>query len=129
MANPNLQQLLVDTDAYCKLSVAGLFTDATTLLGVPVQACGRLAALPYMLRRGGLRRMLGDDTSDTLAIFAERIPLAVRPHDSWLDPLTSVASIDPGEAQLLAAFGGAWAIVAHRRQTRSAWGKRHPRLR
>ena len=103
MANPNLQQLLVDTDAYCKLSVAGLFTDATTLLGVPVQACGRLVALPYMLRRGGLRRMLGDDTSDALAIFAERIPLAVRPHDSWLDPLTSVASIDPGEAQLLAA--------------------------
>ena len=103
MANHNRQRLLVDTDAYCKLGVAGLLTDAITVLGVPVEECGRLVALPYMLRRGGLRRKFGDDASDALAHLAEIMPLAVQPGDRWLDPLTAVASIDPGEAQLLAA--------------------------
>ena len=88
---------------YCKLGVAGLLTDAITVLGVPVEECGRLAALPYMLRRGRLRRKFGDDVSDRLADLAARMPLATQPGDVWLDPLTAVSSIDPGEAQLLAA--------------------------
>ena len=103
MASHNPQRLLIDTDAYCKLAVAGLLTDAVAVLGVPIQECGRLAALPYMLRRGRLRRQFGDDQSDALARLAERLPLAIEPGDRWLDPLTTVASIDPGEAQLLAA--------------------------
>ncbi len=103
MANHNRQRLLIDTDAYCKLGVAGLLADAITVLGVPIEECGRLAALPYMLRRGGLRREFGDDASDALAHLAEGMPLAIQPSDGWLDPLTAVASIDPGEAQLLAA--------------------------
>ena len=103
MSNHNRQQLLVDTDAYCKLGVAGLLTDAIMVLGVPVEECGRLAALPYMLRRGGLRRIFGDAASDALAHLAEGMPLAIQPSDGWLDPLTAVPLIDPGEAQLLAA--------------------------
>ena len=94
--------MLIDTDIYCKLGVAGLLTDAIAVLGVPVEGCGRLAALPYMLRRGRLRRKFGSDASDALALIAEGMPLAIQPDDSWLDPLTSVASIDPGEAQLVA---------------------------
>lgn len=103
MASHNRQRLLVDTDAYCKLGAAGLFTDAITALGVQYQECGRLAALPYMLRRGRLRKVFGEDTSDALAHFAEGMPIATLPSDSWLDPLTAVDSVDPGEAQLLAA--------------------------
>ena len=47
MADHNRQRLLVDTDAFCKLGVAGLLTDAIGVLGVTVENCGRLAALPY----------------------------------------------------------------------------------
>ena len=98
------QRLLVDTDAYCKLGVAKLLSDAVMALGFSMTECGRLAALPYMLKRGRLRNILGDDTSDELAHLAETtMPLALQPADEWLDLLTPVPSIDPGEAQLLAA--------------------------
>ena len=103
MANHNRQRLLVDTDAYCKLGVAGLLNDAISALGVQVEECGRLAALPYMLRRGRLRRMLGDYASDALVDPAAQMPLAIQPGDAWVDPLTAVDAINPGEAQLLAA--------------------------
>ena len=103
MANRNRQRLLVDTDVYCKLGVAGLFTDALIALGVSLEECGRLAALPYMLRQGALRRAFGDKASDKLARLAQRMPIAIQPHDDWLEPLIVIDSIDPGEAQLLAA--------------------------
>ena len=103
MVNSASQHLLVDTDAYCKLEVAGLFVDAATLMGVPIEQCGRLAALPYMLRRGRLREKLGAAAADSLLPTAERIPVAIQPSEHWLSPLTAVTSIDPGEAQLLAA--------------------------
>ena len=103
MASLNRQRLLVDTDAYCKLGVAGLLTDALATLGVQIQECGRLAALPYMLGSGGLRRRLGSRPSDALVGSARQMPHAMQPSASWLDPLVAVASIDPGEAQLLAA--------------------------
>ena len=103
MVSQASQYLLVDTDAYCKLEVAGLFVDAATSLGVPIEACGRLPALPYMLRRGRLREKLGADASDALLPKAERIPVAIQPSEHWLSPLAPVTSIDPGEAQLLGA--------------------------
>ena len=74
-----------------------------TALGVEVEECGRLAALPYMLKRGRLRRKFGDEASDALVPLAEVMPLAIQPSAGWLEPLTAVDSIDPGEAQLLAA--------------------------
>ena len=103
MVNHNRQRLLVDTDAYCKLGVAELLVDAVAVLGVAVDECGRLAALPYMLRRGRLRNMFGDEASDVLARLADATPLAMQPSDRWLDPLIAESSIDPGEALLLAA--------------------------
>ena len=62
-----------------------------------------MAALPYMLKRGRLRRKFGDEASDALVPLAEVMPLAIQPSAGWLEPLTAVDSIDPGEAQLLAA--------------------------
>lgn len=103
MVNQARQRLLVDTDAYCKLEVAGLFIDAITLLDVRIGECGRLAALTRMLRRGRLRENLGEVASDALIPIAEKMPVAVQPSDQWLSPLIAVTSIDPGEAQLLAA--------------------------
>jgi hypothetical protein len=39
--------LLVDTDAFCKLGVAALLEDAAGVFGARLTECGRLAALPY----------------------------------------------------------------------------------
>ena len=97
------QRLLVDTDAYCKLSAAGLFGTAVAILNLEIEDCGRLPALPYMLKRGRLRMKYGDELSDMLLLHAERIPVAVTPSHDWLDPLAEIDSIDSGEAQLLAA--------------------------
>ena len=80
-----------------------MFIDALKVLGISMNECGRLAALPYMLRRGGLRRKFGDDACGALAHLAEGTPLAIQPSEAWLNPLVSAPAIDPGEAQLLAA--------------------------
>lgn len=44
--------LLVDTDAFCKLGAAGLIEGATGVFGARLPDCGRPPALPHMLRRG-----------------------------------------------------------------------------
>jgi hypothetical protein len=49
-------RVLLDTDAFCKLAVAEVLHDTLGLLGAEPGDCGRLAALPYMLQRGGLRK-------------------------------------------------------------------------
>lgn len=104
-------RLLVDTDAFCKLAVAGLFKDAIRLLGADLLECGRLPALPYMLRRGSLPRKYGQDACNALIPIAEAMPVAAKPSDTWLDPLTPVGEIDPGEAQIFAAAAEAGLIV------------------
>ena len=103
MTSQNQQLLLVDSDAFCKLGAAGLFPDAIAVLGVQIDECGRLPALPYMLRRGRLRHQLGGEFADSLVYLADKMPLARQPSDIWLDPLTPEPTIDPGEAQLLAS--------------------------
>ena len=97
------QRLLIDTDAYCKLGAVGLFGAAVAALNLEIEDCGRLPALPYMLRRGRLRQKYGDELSDMLQLHAGRLPIAVTPSHDWLDPLAEIDSIDSGEAQLLAA--------------------------
>jgi hypothetical protein len=96
-------RLLLDTDAFCILAASGLLHDAVDLLGMDLAVCGRLPALPHMLRKGRLRRSFGDDVCDTLILIAHRIPKLEPPSDAWLDRLTLVYAIDPGEAQLFAA--------------------------
>jgi hypothetical protein len=95
-------KLLVDTDAFCKLGVAGLLEDTALIFGARLQECGRLAALPYMLRKGSLRRHFGVEACDGLIALAEGLPVVPEPSSAWLDRFTAVEAIDPGEAQLLA---------------------------
>lgn len=95
-------RLLVDTDAFCKLAVAGMLHEAIGLLGVGLNDCGRLPALPHMLRRGGLQKTFGAAACDALIPIAEALPVAGQASEGWLNKLTLIPDIDPGEAQLFA---------------------------
>lgn len=95
--------LLVDTDAFCKLGVAGLLEDAAGIFGARLPDCGRLPALPSMLRRGNLVNRYGRNACGALIPHAEAMPIFRKPGAAALDPLTAIDAIDPGEAQLFAA--------------------------
>lgn len=96
-------KLLVDTDAFCKLGVADLLRDATRMFGAELQDCGRLPALPHMLRRGSLARRYGAKACEDLISIAESMPVVPEPNIEWLDRITPIDLVDPGEARLLAA--------------------------
>ncbi|TKJ40668.1 hypothetical protein CEE37_06810 [candidate division LCP-89 bacterium B3_LCP] len=95
-------QLLIDTDAFIKLGISGLFNDTLDLLNIDLNECGRLPALTYMLRKGSVPRLFGVDLCNKLIPLAESIPVLDQPRDSWLDKLKDVHDIDPGEAQIIA---------------------------
>lgn len=95
--------LLVDSDAFCKLGIAGLLGDVPGLFGLGFADCRRLPALPYMLRRGRLPKLYGAKTCDALLGAVETIPAVPPPSDAWLERLAHVPAIDPGEALLFAA--------------------------
>lgn len=94
--------LLIDTDAFCILAAGQLLDDAVGLFGTDLSGCARLPALPHMLRRGQLRKKYGNLVSDQLIPIADSIPVIDQPEAQWLDRLTQVQNIDPGEAQLFA---------------------------
>src|SRR5262245_40430407 len=96
-------KLLIDTDLFCKLQMAGFWVDTADLLAAGMSDCGRLAALPHMLRRGRLRKKFGGDVCDVLIPIAEAIPVMPSPSDFWLEKLIPIEGIDVGEAQLFAA--------------------------
>lgn len=104
-------RLLVDTDAFCMLAMGGVLHDAIALLGADLSECGRLPALPHMLRRGGLRKRFGPEACDALLPVANEVPVVIQPSDAWLDRLTPFGAIDPGEAQIFAAAAEAGLIV------------------
>src|SRR5689334_22220285 len=95
-------KLLVDTDAFCKLGVTALLLDLVQAVGVDLQDCSRLPALPHMLRRGSIRRRYGDVACEALLPLAESIPVIPQPSNVWLEQLVNIETVDPGEAQLLA---------------------------
>jgi len=96
-------KVLVDTDAFCKLGLAGLLTDAVAHLGAQIADCERLPALPHMLRRGSLPRRFGQQNCESLLEAADSIR-SLQPFTSdWLDRFLPVPGIDPGEAQLFSA--------------------------
>lgn len=95
-------RLLVDTDAFCKLAVGGILDDAIRLLGADLSDCGRLPALPHMLRRGRLRKIYGPAICDALVPVAATVPILPRASAAYLEKLTSIEAIDPGEAQIFA---------------------------
>src|SRR5690606_27475003 len=96
-------RLLIDSDAFAKLGIAGLLAPLLEVLGVALDDCGRLPALPHMLRRGGLPRLYGQQACDALQETANAIGLAPQASPEWLQRLTAVPQVDAGEAQLLAS--------------------------
>jgi len=96
-------RLLVDSDVFAKFGIAGLLEPLLELLGAKPAECGRLPALPHMLRRGGLPALYGKDACERLAAFADRIDVIPAPSTSWLARLAGVSQIDPGEAQLFSS--------------------------
>lgn len=103
--------LLVDTDAFCKLGIAGLLEEAVAVLGTELTACGRLPALTHMLRRGSLPRTYGAKACEALLTTAERMLAIPAADPKSLDPFVSISDIDPGEAQILATAVGSQALL------------------
>jgi hypothetical protein len=95
--------LLIDTDAFCKLGLADLLTQSVRILGVELADCARLPALPYMLQRGRLFKRLGEGPCGRLLPIAQAIRTVPEPSNKWLEKLTPIDAIDPGEARLFAA--------------------------
>ena len=96
-------KLLIDTDAFCKLGVAGLLPDVVSrVFGTVISECGRLPALPHMLQRGVLRDRYGGAVCDELIPAARSMPVLPDASIAWLEKLTPIDEIDPGEVQLLA---------------------------
>ena len=95
-------RLLVDSDAFCKLGASDLLSDAVALFRAELGECGRLPALPHMLRRGQLRGTYGATACNRLIPLAESMPPVVDPPTSWLEQLAHIPDIDPGEAILFA---------------------------
>jgi hypothetical protein len=115
-------RLLIDTDAFCKLAPGGLLSAAPDLFGVVLADCARLPALPQMLRRGTLRRRLGEPLCERLIPQGERLDRAPDPPAYWLDLLRKSPGIDPGEAHLLGlvAEHGDVLITGDKRALRAA---------
>ena len=116
-----MPQLLIDTDVFCKLTVCGMLPDAIGLLNVDISDCARLAPLPYMLQRGRLRKLYGDQASDAMIPIAEQITIVTQPSVAWLDKLALNQAIDVGEAQLFAtaAESGIMVITGDKRALRA----------
>ncbi len=110
-ATKSAMKLLVDSDAFCKIGAAGMLRDTAGILGAQLDECARLPALPHMLRRGRLRTMYGASACDGLIPLATELTIVPRPSDAWLDKLTPIQAIDPGEALIFAAAAEAGSIV------------------
>lgn len=104
-------KVLVDTDAFCKLGLAGLLTDAVASLGAQLTDCERLPALPHMLRRGSVPKRFGKENCEALLETADAIPPLQAPTNEWLGRFLPVPGIDPGEAQLFSAAAGQKLLV------------------
>jgi hypothetical protein len=99
-------RVLVDSDVFCELGIGNLLADTISALDATLQDCGRLPALPYMLRRGKLPKRYGAESCAVLIELAQSIAPIGAPNPQWLDKLTSIQDIDPGEAQLFAVAAG-----------------------
>jgi hypothetical protein len=99
-------RVLIDSDAFCKLASGDLLNDALAIFGASLRDCGRLPALPYMLRKGRFLKTYGPETCANLVNLAESIEHIANPDPLWLDRLALVQDIDVGEAQLFAVAAG-----------------------
>jgi hypothetical protein len=104
-------KLLVDTDAFCKLGLANLFEETVSLLGAEQNECARLPALPHMLQRGRLFKRLGEENCLKLLPIANSIGSIPEPSEKWLQTLTPLDGMDPGEVQLYAVAADSDVLV------------------
>ena len=107
----NRMKLLFDTDAFCKLAVADLLLGAVQAFGIELADCGRLPALPHMLRKGSLPRRYGEVACEAMLQIALTLPSVRQPSAEWLDPLAHVQAIDPGEALIFAVAAESGAMI------------------
>src|SRR5208283_4355478 len=96
-------QLLIDSDAFCKLGVSGLLEEAIESLGFKQAECRILPALPRMLKKGTLHRKYGPTLSEALILLASRFTFLTLPTETFLDKLVQINGIDSGEALIFAA--------------------------
>lgn len=117
MGAASRMELLLDSDVLCKLAAADLLADTVKIFGLTIPDCRRLPALPHMLRRGSLRRHLGDELCNKILPMVEAIAPVQGASIVWLDKLAQVPEIDPGEAQLfaVAAERGSWIATGDKR--------------
>ena len=83
-------QLLIDTDAFCKLAIGGVINDSVRLLDADLATCGRLPALPYMLQRGRLRARYGPELCDALIPLVDTMPIVEVSSSLYLDQLAAI---------------------------------------
>lgn len=95
--------LLIDSDVFCKLAACRLLKEVADHFGVELSMCGRLPALPFMLQRGRLVRQYGDDVCRAVSQIVEMVPAISQPASELVEKLTSIESIDPGEALIFSA--------------------------
>lgn len=95
-------KLLIDSDAFCKLGVAGLIKEAASVFGADLPDCATLPALPYMLRRGRLRDRYGAAICDSLLSTAQAMQVVPDATEATLEQFVGITAIDPGDALLLA---------------------------
>lgn len=114
-------RLLADTDAFCKLGLAGLLEPAIKALGSDLGQCQRLPALPHMLQRGRLAKRLGQERCEVLRSMVESCASIADPDPQHLGPLVGIDNVDPGEARLLAHLhaGGVLLVSGDKRALRA----------
>src|SRR5437763_863900 len=97
----NAMNLLIDTDAFCKLGIAGRWSDSTKRpLAANTAECGRLPGLEYRLRKGALRKRYGEMVCAELIPIAQPMQVMPAVDNSWLEKLAPIDEIDPGEVQI-----------------------------
>jgi hypothetical protein len=94
--------LLIDSDAVCKLAVGGVLEMALAICGSSIQQSARLPALVPMLQRGRLRIHYGDGHADKILAYVSQMQIAPAPETSVADLFVGLHEVDPGEALLLA---------------------------
>jgi hypothetical protein len=94
-------RVLIDTDAFCKLAICDLVSDALAILNINISQCGRLPALPYMLRKGALPRIYGAEACSRIVDFAMDLVSIADPDPEWLDRLLQVPLACGFAAQLI----------------------------
>jgi hypothetical protein len=95
-------KVLIDTDIFCKLAAANLLSDAVALFEADLADCGRLPALPYMLKKGSVAKQVDQGSRETLLETSKSVPAIVGTGNEWLDTLAPYSDINVGEAQLFA---------------------------